>query len=409
VAGSWHEPGADAFWHSWQSAGSKIEDLAADCERAASALEDAAGRLAPLRELMLSLVLEVEALIRALQGLPDPSLWAAASQHASGLVSKLQEVLRDIQSTLAGLSEMLLALTLMFEHLMRSVRPVELEPLPRPGIVGKPVLLPGRGIGIELGPLHETGVLPRPRLGGEGGVPWDPKDLLRWLLVAAMVAAGVQLPVITRWLQGHGGGSGGTDSGYTYYTYQQWQARMAANAGYFGSASAGSPPPSPPPQNKGNYFSFKWWMEQLRLRGVVQQQAQRLGVSAQRVEELAYDPDNGGLTNNSVNNEAPAAIQTERQGLDGLQVGDLQRAPNAGSGDYIGNGRTYDVKTPDSSSNFADQRGIDWLNEIQNDDIGRGRRIIFNIRSLSPQQVQQLQQEVTARGWSQQVAGYVSA
>jgi hypothetical protein len=180
---------------------------------------------------------------------------------------------------------------------------------------------------------------------------------------------------------------------------------MAANAAYFGGASAGSSPPSPPPRNKGNYLNFKWWTDQKRLQSLVKQKAQQLGVTPERLEELAYDPAQSGLTENSVENEAPAAIRAERQGLDGLNPGDLQRGPNPNSGDYIGrNGTPYDEKTPDINSNFAK-----LLDRIQ-DNINDGQRIIFNTKNLSQQQVQQLQQAVKGRGWTQQeVAGYVNA
>jgi hypothetical protein len=51
---------------------------------------------------------------------------------------------------------------------------------------------------------------------------------------------------------------------------------------------------------------------------------------------------------------------------------------------------------------------VNWLNKIQQENINGGQRIIFNTKNLNPQQVQELQQEVIARGWPQQV-GYVTA
>jgi hypothetical protein len=334
------------------------------------------------------------------QGL-DPTGVASALARAGGLVDRLRALVAEAEAALQAIMSWLLALELLFAHELGQMPRVEPESLPGGRIGWEP--LPGERIGLK--PLPETGVLPRPGLGAQEGSPWNPWP---WIaaMIGLMVAAGVELPVIIKWLEGPGSGSGSTDSsGYSYYTYQQWQARMAANAAYFGGASAGSPPPSPPPRNKGNYLNFKWWIDQKRLQSAAQQKAQQLGVTPQRFEELAYDPAQSGLTAPSINDEAPAAIKAERQGLDGLHPGDLQRGPNPNSGDYIGqNGTTYDVKTPDGNSNFGQ-----LLVRIQKN-VNNGQRIIFNTKNLNQQQVQQLQQAVQAKGWTQQeVVGYVNA
>jgi hypothetical protein len=262
-------------------------------------------------------------------------------------------------------------------------------------------------LGDELGVDVELGPNGRLRLGavnlstaGRSGKP-STSNTAGLLILLALAAAFVatQLP--------HGGDGTGGDGGNagdniaTARTYQDWRKRLADNVRFWGLGPAANPPPSPPPTPQPNpktYYNYEWTREQMRLQARARATAERLGVNPQRFEELAYDPDNSGLTIQSVDNEAPAAVQVEKQGLSGLQ-----RAP-AGQGDFVDvAGNTWDVKTPDASSTFADARGTKFLNDEVSSDIMRNRDVIFNTKNLSPAALRHLQDEVVARGWSSRV------
>src|SRR5207237_10022318 len=101
-------------------------------------------------------------------------------------------------AALQAMMSWLLALELLFSH--------ELGQLPRVDLRLEPMPLPGGRIGVE--PLPQIAVWPRHGTGTRGGPSGNPAALLP-LLIAAMIAAGVSLPVIMRWLQGVTAGSGG--------------------------------------------------------------------------------------------------------------------------------------------------------------------------------------------------------
>jgi hypothetical protein len=203
-----------------------------------------------------------------------------------------------------------------------------------------PLLMPRGGAFLLPGSRRELDLLGY-RFGPPGiykAATDQPRGGGRWELgLGALLLALGAVWAITQIGQGGGGGTGGGSGGSgtddqtrTYYTYGGWQARVLDNQRYFDLDAAGnprspSPPPSPPARNKGNYYNLQWVKEQLRLRNLAQQHAQRLGVSLQRFEELSYDPDNSGLTQNSLDNEATAAVRAERDGVFRLRPGDLQR------------------------------------------------------------------------------------
>jgi uncharacterized protein YukE len=419
VPSSWEDDAARAAQASWRRLRAEIEQRAAGYEQVAASLEAAAGRAERLNADVERVTGEIsrvastaESLARQALGL---AMLAELLQQAAGLRGALQEALVGVGRFQQGLiGELHQDLRFSF-HGGNPVR-VSLTPisLSMPG---------GRlGLGLALGRNGEW-TLPGLRLGVPGIANSSTTRPGNGSSGGLLVGIGVLLLGALALLSqlpkgggagdggGSGGGSGTQDQTHTdAYSYQQWQTRVNDNLRYFGYSATGqpphSPPPSPPARNPRNYLNLNWLKEQLRLRTVANQEAQRLGVSPQRLEQLSYDPDQSGLTENSVQNEASAAVRAERDHFDGLKPGDLQRGSSPGNPDYVGNGKGYEVKTPDSNSNFTDSRGTSWLNDIQND-IASGRRVIFNIRNLNAKQLGELHQQVAARGWSGRV-GYVN-
>ncbi|MBO0728084.1 MAG: hypothetical protein J2P57_02420 [Acidimicrobiaceae bacterium] len=196
VAWSWQEPASDAFLGSWRSAEAKVEDLAADFDRGAGALEDAVTLLLPLREWTLSLVMEAQTVLRALQGPPDPSLLATA-QRASALVAQLREALQQITFALQALSSLLLALMLAFEHMMRSVPRVEPQTMPRPGNLVPGLMPTERGVAVTA----TATTMPSSQ---SGAGPIDPNTILKAAVLAALLYA--LMAALSQALMGRGPG-----------------------------------------------------------------------------------------------------------------------------------------------------------------------------------------------------------
>ncbi|HKF78372.1 MAG TPA: hypothetical protein VKF59_19690 [Candidatus Dormibacteraeota bacterium] len=214
---------------------------------------------------------------------------------------------------------------------------------------------------------------------------------------AALVAALLLLWAVT---QGPGGGGprgGSVDEAKR--TYEGWRRDLERQMKHFGIVDVAAPPPPPPPGDEQR-AQYDRTLQQARLRDEARRDAQRLGVDPERYERLAFDPDIGEMTTGSVRDEAPAAIQAERQGL----VTTLERPAVPGQGDFIetAKGVRWDVKTPGAGSSMS------RIAQAAFPDISQGENVIFNTKNLSPQEVATLQREVATRGWSSRVI-YVSA
>ncbi len=188
LAGGWHEPASEAFGRSLADAGSQAEALADDFDRAAMALEDAAARLTMLRDQLMTAVGEAQGLLRALRGAPDPVLLVHASGHVPELVARLRDSVRSLEAAWLALSDVMLALRLLFEHLARSVPSARTAPVP----AARPVTLPGpRPGGVGYAPGIEA-TWPRPAMPTDrpaGGI--DPRAAVAAAAAVAAVLAAI--------------------------------------------------------------------------------------------------------------------------------------------------------------------------------------------------------------------------
>lgn len=382
--GAWEGEAWRAFAGHRQQVTAKIDRLASECEQAAAALDDAAGRMAGLNSEIAAVVHEMRALSGLAHGLAPTGLSLALSR-ASGLVDRLAALVAAADAALLSMLAWLRMLELLFAHDTGQVPRLHYD------IVARPALLPGGRIGALVVP--RIGARPQPTIGTHGGPPGSPRDLLP-MWIAAMIAAGVSLAVVLRMLQGladgsDGGAGGPVEARRTYEQWQQWLSRGQQAFGITEATPLGTPPPPNDPRQKRDEYDEV--LAQLRLRRKARQAAGDLGVDPARFERLAFDSDQGKLTENSIV-EARIGVRLEQRG----QLSGIVRAPG-GEGEFVdASGTHWDVKTPQGLN-------IDSQIETIDTQFGRSRNVIINTQNLTPAEVAQLQQEVATRGWSQRV------
>lgn len=131
-------------------------------------------------------------------------------------------------------------------------------------------------------------------------------------------------------------------------------------------------------------------------REKVRRGADELGIDRERFELLGRDPAHGWRTTDNAIEEARIGIRLERSG----RLRDVVRSPDRET-DLIedgGAGARWDVKSFRSQSFDLEQA----VNEIELE-LKVGDNVIVNTAYLRPQQLAQIRQAVTERGWADRV------
>jgi uncharacterized protein YukE len=201
IGGAWEDASADAFAGQWAAASAQVDLLAADFDRAAWGLEDAAGQLDDHVALLGRVVSDIESVVGLLGG-ANPLTVLSAVQRGPGLVAQLRSILHDIEDVLSRVADMLRGLGLAFLHTMGDVAHWVGDHAPQLAKLGLDTAeiaiglwLVDVGAGVDAGGL----VLDATGVGALIGVPAD-------VAGTAAIVAGAGLAL-------HGGSQAGKDLG----------------------------------------------------------------------------------------------------------------------------------------------------------------------------------------------------
>nr|MDQ6901333.1 hypothetical protein [Candidatus Dormibacteraeota bacterium] len=310
---SWQGEASQAFGGNWRSLSGKLHDLAAGYDRMAAGLEQAAGRSGGLNSLAAELVAEIETLLAALQGLQDLAAVTGLAGRAGAVLTRLEELLREVEAAWAEFLSWAVAMTLWFEHLLQTMPRVQPVTVPRPAWEIGARLGPGGAV-IELQPstggADTGGAAARLRK----GPPADAGSLWRWLLVLLAALAGHDAGVLARLIALATGDNDPKNN----------NSKNPAD----GEPAFGWPPnlgpPEEPPKNEKGEIDWAAWEARLRQKGITGDVAQRIANAkrgdagaieelhaAERLANAGYQVEllepveNGGVSNPDIKIGAP--------------------------------------------------------------------------------------------------------
>jgi hypothetical protein len=279
---SWQGEASQAFGGNWRGLSGKLHDLAAGYDRMAAGLEQAAGRSGALNSLAADLVAEIETLLAELHGVQDLAAIGALAARAGGLVTRLEELLREVDAAWAEFLRWALAMTLWFQHLLQTMPRVQPVTVPRRAWEIGARLGPG-GAAIELRPSSGGADASVPAARPRKGPPADSGSLWRWLLVLMAALAGHDAGVLARLIALATGDNDPTNNN------NNTSKNPAAGEPAFGWPPHLGPPDEPPRNEKGE-IDWEAWEARLRQKGITGAVAERIANAkrgdAGTIEEL---------------------------------------------------------------------------------------------------------------------------
>ena len=264
---SWQGEASQAFGGNWLGLSGKLHDLAAGYDRMAAGLDQAAGRRGSLNSLAADLVAEIETLLAALHGVQDLAAVAALAIRAGDLVTRLEELLREVDAAWAEFLSWALAMTLWFQHLLQTMPRVQPVTVPRPAWEIGARLGPG-GAAFELRPSAGGAAASVPAARLRKGPPADSGSLWRWLLVLMAALAGHDAGVLARLIALATGDNDPKNNNNT-------SKNPADGEPAFGWPPQLGPPDEPPKNDKGE-IDWVAWEARLRQKGITGDVAERI-------------------------------------------------------------------------------------------------------------------------------------
>jgi hypothetical protein len=199
------------------------------------------------------------------------------ASRAGTLVTRLEQLLRDVETAWAEFLSWALAMTLLFQHLLQTMPRMQPVAVPRPRWQIAARLGPGGAV-IELQPSTGTadaGAGARLRK----GPPADAGSLWRWLLVLLAAVAGHDAGVLARLIALAEGNNDPKNNNNS--------KNPAEGEPAFGGPPQLGPPTEPPKNEKGE-IDWAAWEARLRQKGITGDVAERIA-NAQRGDRGAIE------------------------------------------------------------------------------------------------------------------------